>query len=76
MSEDIKEKGGSGMKRTPRSSDTRDALQARRPWTPPQILETPEPPPGMKYRWLRTHIRGEDDKTNAIARRLRSSQSG
>ena len=68
MSEEIKGKGGSGSSRTPRDASSRDSMKARRPWAPPQILETPEPPPGMKYRWLRTHIRGEDDKTNVHMR--------
>ena len=54
--------------RSPRSSGTREATSARRPWKPPQVLETPEPPPGMQYRWIRTHIRGEADKTNVHMR--------
>ena len=68
MSEEILEKGARGSKRTPRSAAGRDSKKSRQPWRPPQILETPEPPPGMKYRWLRTHIRGEADKTNVHMR--------
>jgi len=68
MSEEISEKGARGSKRTPRSAAGRDSKKSRQPWQPPQILETPEPPPGMKYRWLRTHIRGEADKTNVHMR--------
>ena len=64
MNEETKGKGSVGSNRTSRESSGRDSLKARQPWKPPQILETPEAPPGMKYRWLRTHIRGEADRTN------------
>jgi hypothetical protein len=57
-----------GSNRTPRSSGSREAKAARKPWKPPQALETPDAPPGMQYRWLRTHIRGEADKTNVHMR--------
>ena len=63
MSDEIK-----GSNRTPRSSGSREAKAARKPWKPPQALETPDAPPGMQYRWLRTHIRGEADKTNVHMR--------
>jgi hypothetical protein len=68
MSEETKVKGSGGSSRMPRSASGRDSTKARQPWRPPQILETPEPPPGMRYRWLRTHIRGEADKTNVHMR--------
>ena len=57
-----------GSNRTPRSSGSREAKAARKPWKPHQALETPDAPPGMQYRWLRTHIRGEADKTNVHMR--------
>jgi len=59
---------GKGSNRTPRNASSRSTETAIKPWTPPQVLETPEPPPGMKYRWVRTSIRGEDDKTNVHMR--------
>jgi hypothetical protein len=31
-------------------------------------LEAPEPPAGYKHRWIRTAIRGEDDKINVNAK--------
>lgn len=57
-----------GSNRAPRGSSGREATEARKPWRRPQALETPEPPPGMKYRWVRTHMRGEADKTNVHMR--------
>ena len=57
-----------GSNRTPRGASSRSSKTAGKPWTPPQVLETPEPPEGMKYRWVRTHIRGEADKTNVHMR--------
>ena len=64
----MNEETGKGSNRTPRNASSRSSQAARKPWTPPQILETPYAPPGIKYRWIRTHIRGEDDKTNVHMR--------
>jgi len=57
-----------GSKRAPRSQTSRGSKATRQPWKPPQALETPEAPEGMRYRWIRTHIRNEDDKTNVHKR--------
>ena len=57
-----------GSNRAPRSQATRGKKATRQPWKPPQALEAPEAPPGMRYRWVRTHIRNEDDKTNVHKR--------
>jgi hypothetical protein len=46
MNEETKGKGSVGSNRTSRESSGRDSLKARQPWKPPQILETPEAPPG------------------------------
>ena len=54
--------------RTPRSSETRDTQEARRPWEPPSLLKTPKPPDGMRYRWIRTEIRGQEDRKNVMQR--------
>ena len=48
--------------RTPRKETTREAR--RKPWTPPNRLNAPEPPEGYKHRWIRISTRGEDDKVN------------
>ena len=31
-------------------------------------MKTPEPPPGMRYRWIRTEIRGQEDRKNVMQR--------
>ena len=54
--------------RTLRSSETSEPQKARRPWEPPSLLKTPEPPPGMRYRWIRTEIRGKEDRKNVMQR--------
>ena len=54
--------------RTPRSSETSEPQKARRPWEPPSLLKTPKPPAGMRYRWIRTEIRGQEDKKNVMHR--------
>jgi len=66
MSEENVETAGSSRK--PRSASSRNTTSQRKPWTPPQVLETPPAPDGMRYRWIRTAIRGEEDKSNVHMR--------
>lgn len=54
--------------RTKRSATTRDKETRRKPWKPPAMLETPPPPPGYKYRWIRESMLGEADKGNMMKR--------
>ena len=56
------------IKRTPRDAETRAKTQRRKPWAPPSKLEAPEAPAGYKHRWIRTSIRGEDDKMNVTTK--------
>ena len=56
--------------RTPRSASTRETETRRKPWTPPSLLETPPPPPGMHYRWVRIEAGGQEDKLN-VGKRMR-----
>jgi hypothetical protein len=56
--------------RTTRESTSRAKTTRRKPWTPPSKLAAPEAPAGYKHRWIRTSIRGEDDRTN-VASKLR-----
>ena len=58
--------------RTPRSAATRETKTRRKPWTPPAMLDTPPPPPGMHYRWIRAEMMGEADKLN-IGKRFREA---
>ena len=50
--------------RTPRKNATRETETRRKPWAPPSRLAAPEAPAGYVHRWIRTAMRGEDDKMN------------
>ena len=50
--------------RTSRKNDTREKSSRRKPWAPPSRLDAPDPPEGYVHRWIRTAMRGEDDKMN------------
>jgi|TARA_Y100000114_G_C11626112_1_gene262069 hypothetical protein len=54
--------------RAPRSADTRESLESRKPWQRPSTLETPEPPEGYEYRWIRAEIANQPDKKNVMSR--------
>ena len=54
--------------RTTREAKSRAKTQRRKPWAPPSKLEAPEAPAGYQHRWVRTALRGEDDKTNVHAK--------
>ena len=56
--------------RTKRAAETRDKTSRKKSWTPPSMLDAPEPPPGYKYRWLREATGGVDDKVN-MSKRMR-----
>jgi len=55
---------------TPRSDTTRAKTARRKPWAPPSKLDAPKPKDGFKHRWIRTHLRGDDDQMN-VHQRLR-----
>ena len=50
--------------RQPRSTETREKTTRRKPWAPPSRLDAPAPPDGYTHRWIRTSLRGDDDKMN------------
>ena len=54
--------------RTPRAAKDRSTEERRKPWAPPSRLEAPPAPEGYVHRWIRTAIRGEDDKMNVHTR--------
>jgi hypothetical protein len=54
--------------RTPRASKTRAAQPRRKPWAPPSLLDAPTPPEGFVHRWIRSEVRGFDDRKNISAR--------
>ena len=50
--------------RQPRSTETREKATRRKPWAPPSRLDAPAPPDGYTHRWIRTSLRGDEDKMN------------
>ena len=54
--------------RTPRASKTRANKAARKPWSPPSLLDAPPAPEGFTHRWIRSEVRGFDDRKNISAR--------
>ena len=54
--------------RTSRSADTRATKEARKPWSPPSMLDTPPAPEGYTYRWIRAEIVGQEDRKNVSSR--------
>jgi hypothetical protein len=58
----------SKSKRAPRETQTREKTARRKPWAPPSQLEAPPAPDGYHHRWIRTGIRGEDDKSNVFTK--------
>jgi hypothetical protein len=54
--------------RESRSADTREQSISRKPWAPPSMLETPPPPQGYVYRWIRAEVLNSDDKKNVMSR--------
>ena len=54
--------------RTPRASKTRANKAARKPWSPPSLLDAPPAPAGYTHSWIRAEVRGFDDRKNISAR--------
>ena len=54
--------------RKPRNQNTREDNSRRTPWAPPSRLQAPDAPDGYVHRWLRTEVRGEEDKTNVYTK--------
>jgi hypothetical protein len=50
--------------RQPRSTQTREKDSRRKPWAPPSRLDAPKAPDGYTHRWIRTALRGDEDKMN------------
>ena len=56
--------------RSSRESQSHDNTTRRKPWRPVRSLETPTPPEGYTYRWIRESMLGQEDRAN-VSRRLR-----
>ncbi len=54
--------------KTPRSASTRDKEARKKHWQLPSSLETPKPPEGFKFRWIRESVRGFEDNKNVVGR--------
>jgi hypothetical protein len=54
--------------KTPRAAQTRAVDPRRKPWAPPSLLDAPPPPEGFVHRWIRSEVRGFDDRKNISAR--------
>ena len=60
--------------KTSRASQSRQAEEKPKVWTPPNALEAPPAPDGYRQRWLATEIRGQDNSNN-ITNKLRAGWS-
>ena len=56
--------------RNSRESEAHDNQLRSKPWRPVRNLEAPPAPPGITYRWIRTAMLGQDDRSN-VSRRSR-----
>ena len=54
--------------RISRETTNRANTSRRKPWQPPAKLDAPPAPDGFEHRWIRTQLRGEDDKANVFSR--------
>lgn len=51
-------------KRTPRTTETREATSRKKSWAPPSVLPTPDERAGWVHRWIRAGSRGNVDTVN------------
>ena len=56
--------------KTSRASQTRDKIEVKKVWTPPNSLDAPPAPTGYRHQWIRAEILGQQDTKN-IASSLR-----
>ena len=56
--------------RTSRSAESREKTSRRKPWSPPSLLDAPNPPEGYVYRWIRESMVGQQDPAN-MSKRIR-----
>jgi hypothetical protein len=56
--------------RQSRESENHANNTRRQPWRPVRKLETPPPPEGYEYRWIRESMLGQEDRSN-VSKRLR-----
>ena len=56
--------------KTSRASQTRQNIEVKKVWTPPNSLDAPPAPTGYRHQWIRAEILGQSDAKN-IASSLR-----
>ena len=50
--------------RTNRELETRETEARKKSWVRPEVLPSPNPEPGYKFRWIRISTRGDADPMN------------
>ncbi len=48
--------------KTSRASQTRDKIEVKKVWTPPNSLDAPPAPTGYRHQWIRSEILGTSDR--------------
>jgi hypothetical protein len=56
------------LRREARSTQTREKVARRKPWSPPSKLDAPPAPDGFKNRWIRRETMGFDDRINVTTK--------
>ena len=54
-------------KKTSRASQTRDKIEVKKVWTPPNSLDAPPAPTGYRHQWIRAEVLGQQDTKNVAA---------
>ena len=52
---------------TSRASQTRDKIEVKKVWTPPNSLDAPPAPTGFRHQWIRAEILGQSDAKNVAS---------
>ena len=47
--------------KTSRASQTRDKIEVKKVWTPPNSLDAPPAPTGYRHQWIRAEVLGFND---------------
>ncbi len=53
--------------KTSRASQTRDKIEVKKVWTPPNSLDAPPAPTGYRHQWIRAEILGQQDTKNVAS---------
>ena len=53
--------------KTSRASQTRDKIEVKKVWTPPNSLDAPPAPTGYRHQWIRAEILGTQDTKNVAS---------